>query len=127
METFLIVAQVLLGLFSVQSGLMHFAKMKVMTSFAKAKNLPEPQAAVMLSGFALLLGGLSVLSGRFIQYGLWILVGFLLLASVLMHNFWSEKNAEKKMTDMHFFMGNMALTLALVMLMGMVNSWPLTF
>lgn len=126
MQTFLVLAQVLLGLFFVQSGLMHFMKMNMMVGYAKDKKLPSPQAGVAISGLMLLAGGLSVLTGRYLDIGLWLLVAFLLLASIMMHAFWKVKDEKDKMTNMHFFMGNMALLFALVMLMGMAGNWPWT-
>lgn len=123
METLYIIGQVLLGLFFLQSGLMHFMKMDMMLKFAKERNLPSPKLAVAVGGLFLIAGGLSVLTGMYLEHGLWLLVIFMILVNLTMHAFWSMKG-EEKMTNMHFFMGNLALTAALLMLMSMVGSWP---
>lgn len=124
METLYIIGQVVLGLFFIMSGTMHFMKMDMMVKFVESKKLPAPKLGVVLGGIALLLGGLSVLTGWYLNYGLWILVLFVLLASVTMHNFWAIHEQNDKETNMHFFLGNIALVAALLMLMSMMDSWP---
>jgi uncharacterized membrane protein YphA (DoxX/SURF4 family) len=124
MENLYILGQVLLGLYFVMAGAMHFMKSKMMVDFMKTKNMPAPMPLVLLSGLVLLAGGLSVLTGRYLEYGLWLLVGFLLVVSFTMHAFWKDKDAEKKMMNMHYFQSNIALMAALLMLMPMMSNWP---
>lgn len=124
METVYIIGQAVLGLFFVKSGLMHFMKMDMMLQYAEQRKLPAPKLAIAVTGLMLLAGGLSVLTGMYLEHGLWLLVAFLVLTSLKLHAFWSMKDASEKMNNMHFFMGNIALTAALLMLMSMTASWP---
>ncbi len=111
------VGRILLGLFFVMSGLMHFLKKDDMVDYAKTRNLPAPTPAVLLTGLVLLLGGIGILAWMYVELSLIALAIFLLLASLLMHPFWKEKEEKEKKMQMHFFMGNIALMSALLMLL----------
>lgn len=45
------------------SGVGHFAQSETMAGFAKSRGVPAAKAGVLVSGAALVLGGLSVLLG----------------------------------------------------------------
>lgn len=111
------VGRIVLGLFFVMSGAMHFMKKEDMVGYAKMRGLPAPMASVLLSGLVLLLGGIGILGWWYVELSLIALAIFLLLAAVLMHGFWKEKEEKEKQTQMHFFMANMALMGALLMLL----------
>ena len=123
MQTLALIGQIILGLYFVQSGLMHFMKLPMMTSYAQSKKLPLPMLAVIVSGLFMLAGGLSVLTGWYVVYGLGLLIVFLFIASFTMHNFWADKDANMKMMNMSNFMKNLALMGSLMMLL-MMDNWP---
>lgn len=123
MQILSVIGNVILGLFFVIMGINHFGKMKVMADYAKSKKVPAPGLAVFVTGLMLLFGGLSVLTGAYLEYGLWLLVIFLFFVSFWMHNFWADKNAEMKMNNMVNFLKNMALMGAILMLMMYQDAW----
>lgn len=116
MEILQIIGQVLFGGFFIISGANHLMKMENMTGYASSKNLPSPKASVIISGIALILGGLGVLVGMYMTTSLWILIAFLVIASFSMHRFWSV-SSEEKQAEMTNFMKNLALAGAALMLL----------
>ena len=117
MQTLFLIGQIVLGVFFLMMGMMHFMKMKDMTAYAKSKNLPMPSLSVVISGMVLALGGIGVLFQVALAWAYGALAVFLLLVAFLMHNFWADKDAQMKMANMVNFQKNLALAAALVMLL----------
>ncbi len=117
METFFLIAQVILGMYFVMAGAMHFMKLDMMVGYAVSKKLPAPKLATILSGLVLLLGGLGILFQYELTWSYGLLAGFLAVAAFTMHRFWEEKAPEAKMMNMVNFEKNLALASALVMLL----------
>lgn len=122
METIQLVARVVLGAYFVLSGAMHFMKLDMMSQYAASKKLPAPQLGVLLSGAVMVLGGLvivfpSSVAHEYWDYALWSLAGFLVLAAILFHNFWSDSDPSQKMMNRVNFMKNLALASALLLLL----------
>lgn len=124
MQNIQILGQVLLGLFFVLSGVNHFKNKKGSVGYAASKKVPMPEISVLGSGIVLILGGISIITGMYLELGLWALVIFLVLANVMFHNFWADKDAQSKMMDMTQFLKNTALIGALLILTSLVHDWP---
>lgn len=100
-------------------GMMHFKHLKMMTEYATSKGVPMASQAVMLSGLTLLLGGLGVIFGWYIQLSLTLIALFLLLVTPKMHQFWRETDPAKKMPEMTNFLKNMAMFGAAIALLAL--------
>jgi uncharacterized membrane protein YphA (DoxX/SURF4 family) len=125
MDILFLIGRVLFGGFFVFNGLMHFMKMDMMKGFAASKGVPAAGAAVAVSGVMLLLGGLGILLGAYVQVSVWLLVAFLLIAAVKIHDFWNQSDEQAKMTNQLMFMRNLALTGAALMMLMLANQvWP---
>lgn len=120
METIEIIGRILIGGLIAFSGLNHFMRMKQMTMFAKANKVPMPGVASFVSGLGLLLGGLGILTWTEPVISMWIVAVLLFLFAVKMHSFW-KKTGENKTIQMRFFMGNMMIVGALLILISMVG------
>ncbi|GIW28508.1 MAG: hypothetical protein KatS3mg070_1871 [Meiothermus sp.] len=121
MELIFWIGRILLGGFFVLNGFNHFAMSKQMIPYAQSKGVPMPALAVYVTGLMLLLGGLAILTGLFVQVGLWLLVVFLLFVTPWMHNFWAIQDPMQRMGEMVNFMKNTALLGAVLMLLYL---WP---
>lgn len=128
METYLqnaaIVGQVLFGLYFLHNALNHFMHVKMMAGYAASKKVPLPALAVLGSGLLLLCGGLSVLTGLYLIYGLSCLVVFLIVVTFWMHAFWTDKDATMKMMNTVNFTKNLALLGAVLMMFSYMDTWP---
>lgn len=124
MEVLPIIGQVIFGLYFLFNALNHFTKTKMMAGYAQTKNVPAPALAVVVSGLFLLFGGLSVLLGVYVLYGIGLLLIFLIVVTLWMHNFWADKDPNMKMSNTVNFMKNFALIGALLMMIALEPNWP---
>jgi len=123
MDILFLVGRIFFGGFFAVMGLNHFMKRTMMVQYAQSKGLPMPGMAVGLTGLMILLGGLGVLLGVYVQVALWLIIVFLLGVTFQMHNFWSITDPQTKMVEMTNFMKNMALLGAALMMLQLVGPW----
>ncbi len=121
----LLVGRVLFGGFFLLSSFNHFTKTQQLAGYAAAHGVAAPEAAVIVAGILLFLGGLSVLLGLAPRIGLALLVIFLVPVSLTMHNFWAE-TGQAQMMDMTNFMKNVALLGGCFGLMALRVPWPVS-
>ena len=100
--------RILFGGYFTLMGVNHFAKKDMLVGYAKSKNVPSPEMAVLGTGVLLLVGGISVLLGMDTA-GATALTLFLVPVSFKMHAFWAETDPMMKMGDMTNFLKNLAL------------------
>jgi uncharacterized membrane protein YphA (DoxX/SURF4 family) len=94
----------------------HLTQTKAMAGYAQSRGVPAAQVATIVSGFMLLLGGLSVLLGIWADLGALLLVAFLVPTAVLMHGFWKETDPQAKQMEQIQFTKDLALGGASLML-----------
>jgi putative oxidoreductase len=119
-----LLGRVIFGGFFLYSGINHLKDYKQMGQYAKAKNVPMPEAAVLASGVALTAGGASILLGAKPKLGALSILGFLATVSPVMHDFWNQTDPNQKQNDMINFMKNMALFGGTLALLGVDEPWP---
>jgi uncharacterized membrane protein YphA (DoxX/SURF4 family) len=122
----LLIGRIIAGCFFLMNGFNHFAKLNMMSGYAKSKNIPAPALAVGVSGVLLLLGGLSLLLGYHPTIGVVLLVIFLLATSFGMHNFWTVQDQQAKMGEMINFLKNIAILGLLLMTLAVPRPWPMS-
>src|SRR3989344_8993759 len=109
MELLFLLARILFGGYFFMNGINHFLKSEMMTPYTASKGVPLPKFAVLGSGLMILLGGLGILLGVYIEWAVLLLAVFLVVVTFKMHNFWTIEDPNAKMTDMIMFMKNVAL------------------
>ena len=127
MNILFLIGRVLFGGLFFMSGINHFQHLGNMSAYAKSKNVPMPKLAVVVSGLLALLGGLWIMLGVYARVGLYELIVFLVPVTLMMHNFWSERDAQQKMNQRVMFMKNMALLGATLMMLMLPEVWPYAF
>ena len=123
MKTPFLIGRLLFAGFFINSGISHLQKRKEMAEYARAKGVPEPELAVMLSSIPLLLGGTSLLLGVKPKLGAVAVLGFLAGVSPVMHDFWRNEDPEERKANMIDFMKNIALAGGALALMGVDEPW----
>ena len=118
------IGRLLFGGFFLYNGIHHFQQREGLAQYAKAKNVPAPDVAVMASGAALILGGASLLLGIKPKMGAAAVIGFLAGVSPVMHNFWRQEDPQQRQMEMIQFSKNMALLGGALALMGVEEPWP---
>ena len=126
MDILLLIGRIILGGYFIYSGVNHFLGLTMMAQYAKMKGVPFPEIAIGLTGFMLVVGGLSVVFGIYPFWGLSLLVCFLVPVSLMMHNFWTLNDPQLRMADKINFLKNLALVGAILILLAIPLPWPLS-
>ncbi|MBI4547137.1 MAG: DoxX family protein [Ignavibacteriae bacterium] len=126
MEILFLIGRIIFGGYFIFNGLNHFLRFTMMKDYTKMKGVPFPSAAVVVTGFMLLLGGLSIMTGVYPDIGILLLITSLIPVSFTMHNFWKVEDAQIKMMEMVNFTKNLALVGAVLMMLALSCPWPLS-
>jgi putative oxidoreductase len=123
MDIVLIIAfylgRLLLGGFFIYNAYGHFKNHQGLAGYAMSKGVPMAKQAVLLSGVMFLLGGLSIILGFKMVYGILILLVALIPITIMMHPFWKESDPQAKMMDRIQFTKNSAIIGALLIIVTM--------
>lgn len=117
------VGRLLFGAYWVYSGVMHFMGLDALTGYAQSKGVPSPKLAVAVSGVMLILAGLAILFGAYIEWAVLLLVVFLVPVTFVMHNFWKATDPNTRMMDQAMFFKNLALLGASLLLLAIPQPW----
>ena len=60
MNAIVLIGRILFGGFFLMSGINHLTKLEAMTGYAKYKKLPAAKLGVLISGLALVIGGIYI-------------------------------------------------------------------
>ena len=123
MDWLYLVGRVLFALIFVASGVGHFAQLADIADYAGGKRVPAAKVTVTFSGLILLAGGLSVMLGVWVEIGAWLLFFFLIVAGILMHDFWAVSEPLKKMVEQAQFMKNISMAGAALLIYWMVQTY----
>lgn len=116
MDIIFIVGRILFGVIFLASGIGHFAAREAMVGYAQYKKLPLATLLVPVSGLMIILGAVSVVAGIYPAYGALLLALFLLPTAFIFHNFWTETDAQAKMTSQISFNKDISLAGAALIL-----------
>jgi len=119
-----LIGRLVFGGFFLYNGINHFKQRKQLAQYAASKHVPLPEAAVLASGAAITLGGLSLMLGAKPKLGTAAIIGFLASVSPVMHDFWNSEEPNQRMNDLIMFTKNLALLGAALGLMGVEEPWP---
>ena len=120
MDIVLIVGRILFALIFINSGFAHFAQREAMTGYAQFKKVPAAKLAVPVSGVMILLGGLSIVLGLWMDLGALLLAIFLIFSAFMMHNFWTMDDATQKMNETVAFFKNLSMAGAALIILAVI-------
>jgi uncharacterized membrane protein YphA (DoxX/SURF4 family) len=120
----LLLSRLILGFYFIFNAFNHLRNLNSLAGWVQSKNLPAPKLLVILSGFFLLVGGVTILLGIYVEIGVLALTLFFLPVTFLMHDFWRETDPQMKMMHMINFMKNLALWAAILALLFVPQPWP---
>ncbi|MFZ2054667.1 MAG: DoxX family protein [Candidatus Aminicenantales bacterium] len=125
MNVAFLMGRLIVGAYYIYNGLHHFIKLGQLTEYAKFKGVPLPQVAVIGAGILLLIGGITIVLGKFPEIGVAALVLFFIPVTFMMHNFWAV-GEEMKAGEQINFLKNMALLGSALMFLAIKRPWPLS-
>ncbi|MCB9805528.1 DoxX family protein [Candidatus Nomurabacteria bacterium] len=124
MDLLFILGRLVFGGFFLIKGVEHFKNKEGLVGYAKSKGIEKADTAVIGTGVMMILGGLGIVLGTFVQVAFGLIILFLVPTSIMMHAYWKETDGGKKMNEKISFMSNMALAgAALMMLANMPGPW----
>jgi len=126
MKAVFLIGRLIFGGFFLYNGINHIKERKFMGQYARSKNVPLAEAAVVGTGVAMIVGGTSVLLGVKPKIGTAAIAGFLAGVSPIMHDFWRIEDPSQRMTEMINFSKNVALLGSALSLMGVEEPWPVS-
>ncbi len=124
MQVAFLLGRVIVGVYYLMSGVNHFTKLGMMSSYAAAKGIPAPKVAVIVSGFLLLVAALTLLTGYRPTIGVIALVVFFVPVTFTMHAFWAVQEPMSRMSEMINFTKNLALLGSSLMFLAIRQPWP---
>ena len=124
MNILFLLGRVLFSFFFLNSAYGHLTKIEMMAGYTGSKGVPAPKLAVIVTGILLLIGGLSILFGVGIYWGIGALLLFLLPVAFIMHPYWKESDPMQRSAQQKNFMRNMSLSGALLMFLLIPMPWP---
>jgi putative oxidoreductase len=123
MEYGVLAGRILYAAVFVLASLVHFSHQEV--SYAAQHGVPIAGLLVPLSGVIALAGGLSVGVGYRARIGAWLLVLFLVPVTIMLHNFWAEKDPMMAQLQQIMFMKNLSM-LGSALLVAYFGAGPLS-
>ena len=123
MDVVALIGRILFAALFLGSAFGHLTQTETMAGFAASRGLPQPKLAVIGSGVLILVGGLLVLLGIWIDLGALLLVIFLIPTAILMHPFWKETDAMAKQNEMVAFNKDLALGGAALLILALYSGY----
>jgi uncharacterized membrane protein YphA (DoxX/SURF4 family) len=118
--------RVLFASFFLNSAWGHFRNADMMAGYSAAKGVPAPKLAVLGTGALLLLGGLGIILGVWVQWALLCLIVFLVPVTFMMHAYWKATDPAARMNERMNFLRNVALLGAVLMLYFVPTPWMMS-
>lgn len=109
MDIVLLISRIAFAVMFVTGGINHLTKLEAMAGYAQFKKVPMAKQSVLLSGVLLLLGGLSVALGVWLDLGAIVLAVVTLAMALKMHDFWTQSDAQAKQTETIGFFKNISM------------------
>lgn len=120
MDVIVLIGRVLFAAIFLASGVAHLTQTRELAGYADSRGVPNSSLLVQLSGVQVLIGGLMVVFGVWMDLGFLILAAFLLPVAVLIHSFWRLDDPQQVNAERAQFMKNLALTGACLALFALV-------
>lgn len=118
-----ILGRILLGGYFIKNGYNHFKNLEGLAGYTESKGVPLPKLAVFVTGLMLLLGGLGILLGVYVEWSVLLLSLFLLGTLFKMHRYWEVADPSVRMGEHVNFYKNIGLLGALLTLLAIPTPW----
>jgi uncharacterized membrane protein YphA (DoxX/SURF4 family) len=117
MDWVLLVGRIAFSVIFITSGLFfHLVNRRVAVEYARGKGVPAPELSVPLTGILILVAGLMIVVGLWMDLAALALVVFLVPTMLLMHNFWQAQDEQERTMEQIQFQKDLALAGAALIL-----------
>lgn len=121
MDIVVLIGRIVFSLLLFGTGIGHLTQVEVSTNFATKKGLPQPRLGVIISGVALVAGGIGISLGIWADLAALLTAILVAIITVTMHAFWTEdmKPGDPDFdTEISMFMKNTAIIGACLVMFG---------
>jgi uncharacterized membrane protein YphA (DoxX/SURF4 family) len=110
MDWVLLLGRILFALLFVQSGLLfHLRGRQMAIPYAKMMGAPAPEFTVLLTGVQIIVAGLLIALGIWVDLAALLVVAFLIPTNYWMHSYWKMDDPDQKQMNSVQFWKNTAL------------------
>ena len=120
----LAIGRAVFGGFFLYNGINHFLNRNMLVAYARSKQVPAADVAVMGSGALLVLGGLSLVTGVRPKWGASLISMFLAGVTPQMHAFWNIEDEPQRIQELVNFTKNVALIGGAAFAAAVPEPWP---
>lgn len=117
MEATILIGRIVFSMIFVGAGIGHMADEASTTAATEKAGLPNAKVLGQVSGALLLVGGLAIITGFWIDLAAAGLAVLVLIMSVTMHQFWKFEGEEQQL-QMSLFMKNLSIIGGCVIIFG---------
>ena len=123
-----VIARLLFSALFLRSAYSHLTNVKMVGAYAKAVgHVPMPEVATIVTGFMLLVGGVSILIGFHPRVGAALLIVFLVPVAFVMHGYWRIQDPAARAGDAAHFWKDISLAGAALFILADPHwPWPWT-
>ncbi len=123
MDKAFLAGRILFGGYFIRSGINHFLNLEGMAGYTASKGVPLPEFAVIITGLMLLGGGISIITGIYPKIGSAVLIAFLVIVSIIMHDFWNIEDQAMRGGQLSRFLRNFTFSGACLMFLSIPEPW----
>ncbi len=110
MEWVLLLGRVLFGVLFIMTGVtFHLLNRKTASGYARMMGAPAPDVTVVLTGIQILVAGVLVVLGLWVDLAALLIVLFLIPTNYWMHAFWKLDDPDQRQMQQTHFTKNTAL------------------
>ena len=115
----ILIGRFLLGLYFLVPGIAKIMAPAEQLAMMEAQNIPLAKGLLLFAGISSIIGGLALMSGRYVKLAAYGFVVYVLLVNVMIHPFWVIES------EMQNFIKNLGIMAGLLVLAGYANMrWP---
>jgi putative oxidoreductase len=110
MDWVLLIGRILFASLFVSSGVMaHLVHRQETAAYARSLGAPAPELLTPLSGVAIIVSGVMIVLGLWVDLAALVIIAFLLSMAYYVHAFWKFEDPQMAQNQMAHFMKNLAL------------------
>lgn len=111
------IGRFLLGLYFFIPGIRKFTESDQLTAYMQSHDIAFAPQLLWFAGAASVIGGILLMSGRFVKFAAYGFVIYVLLVNLMLHNFWAMSD-DMVAREMQNFVKNLAIVAGLMVVAG---------
>lgn len=115
--------RLLFSLVLIGSGIGHLAQTEGSAQYAAYRGVPNAKTMVQLTGVLMLLGGVAVVLGIFMDLAAVCIAVLMVVFALKMHTFWSESDPQTQNVERAHFMKNISIAGGALIIAALPVDW----